>query len=74
MGLWNLATDVAYSTGQPWNDRGRLRNQCYDKLFAAAVPWVYGQESYRPIWSPRQLSAMRATLGQAVHLLRVGIA
>jgi hypothetical protein len=70
LNLWNWATDVAYSTGRPWNNRGELRRRCYNKLFAANVPWVFGVESYHPTWTPRQLRALRADLSQAVHLLR----
>ena len=55
--LWNWGGDVAHSAGLPWNDSSALRKNCYDKLFAAAVPWVFKQESYTPVWSPRQLRA-----------------
>ncbi|MEV0429917.1 hypothetical protein [Micromonospora sp. NPDC050495] len=70
LNLWNWATDVAYSTGRPWNDRGGLRDGCYHKLLAANVPWAYGTASYHPRWTPRQLRALREVLNQAVHLLR----
>jgi len=72
LGLWNWAGDVAYSTGQPWHDRGRIRDRCYDKLFAANVPWFFDLERHRPVWSPVQVNAVRAVLGQAVHVLRTG--
>ena len=73
LNLWNWADDAAYSTGRIWNDGGGVRDRCYDKLFAAAVPWVYGMESYKPTWTPRQVRALREVLGQAVHVLRAAI-
>jgi hypothetical protein len=72
--LWNWAGDVAYSTGQPWHDRGRIRDRCYDKLFAANVPWFFSLETYRPVWSPAQLKELRTILNRAVHVLRIGFA
>ena len=46
--LWNWGGDVAHSAGLPWNNSSALRKVCYEKLFAAAVPWVFKQESYTP--------------------------
>ncbi len=68
--LWNWGGDVAHSAGRPWTDSSGVRKSCYDKLFAASVPWVFKKESYSPIWSPRQLRAIREVLGEAIHLLR----
>ncbi|NJC63908.1 hypothetical protein HC028_05210 [Planosporangium flavigriseum] len=73
LNLWNWATDAAYSTGRPWNNRGGLRDRCYDKLVAANVPWLLEAESYHPTWTPRQLRALRQVLSQAVHLLRAAM-
>lgn len=57
--LWNLVGDIAYSTGRPWRDRGRLNDSIYDKLFAANVPWMAHLETYRPRWTPRQIRRLR---------------
>lgn len=70
LGLWNWALDVAPSTGQVWNQRGTLANRCYDKLFAANVPYFFVLESYRPQWTPRQLRVLRRVLGSACHVIR----
>ena len=48
LNLWNIAGDVAYSTGLAWHDRSRLRDSCYDKLVAANIPWLVGQDAYTP--------------------------
>lgn len=72
--LWNLATDVARSTARPWADRGRIADRCYDKLFAAAVPWVFEVPEYRPRWSADELRCLRRVMSDAVHLLRSELA
>lgn len=68
--LWNVAVDVARSTGHPWRDRGRIADRCYDKLFAANVPWVFGRPEYRPRWTATELGCIREVLNRCVHLLR----
>ncbi|WP_144022979.1 hypothetical protein [Asanoa hainanensis] len=69
--LWNWGADVAHSTGRGFHTGGAVGSAGHDQLFAAAVPWVYKMESYRPIWSPRQLRVLREVLGRAVNLIRV---
>jgi hypothetical protein len=73
LNLWNIAGDVAFSTGQAWADRSRLQDQCYDKLVAANVPWLFGQTTYQPRWTARELNSIRSVLGQGLHVLRAGI-
>ncbi|MEV4535755.1 hypothetical protein AB0J82_18205 [Asanoa sp. NPDC049518] len=68
--LWNWGADVAHSTAHSWHTRGVVRDACYDKLFAASVPWVFKLDSYSPTWSPRQLRVLRQVLSRAVYLLR----
>lgn len=70
LNLWNMADDLAYSVQMPWNTRNAAQMTCYTKLFAANVPWAMGLESYRPVWSPRQLRLLRTVLGEAVHIMR----
>ncbi|BCJ43330.1 hypothetical protein GCM10010168_43610 [Actinoplanes ianthinogenes] len=74
LNLWNLGIDVARSTGQPFVQRGGLRDTCYDKLMANQVPWVYGLQEYQPVWTPRELAVLRETLARAVHVLRSALA
>jgi len=68
--LWNWAADVAHSAGLPWDTRQGLKAECYDKLFAANVPWFFGMDTYVPRWNPRQIVALRVVLERAVRLLR----
>jgi hypothetical protein len=73
LNMWNIAADVAYSTGQQWVDRGRFRDVCYDKLVSVNVPWLFGRDSHAPRWSARELSTLRDVLGRAIHVLRTGV-
>jgi hypothetical protein len=74
LNLWNTAADLARSTNQQWADRGSVRDQCYDKLFVANVPWVAGRDAIRPRWSTRELDTLRATLSDAVRVTRAALA
>lgn len=69
LNLWNWAIDAAHSTGTAWDTHG-LKAECYDKLVAANVPWLFDMEAHTPRWSPRQILALRAVLERAVRLLR----
>lgn len=73
LALWNLATDVAYSLGLTFRDRGHLANRCYDKLFASNLPWTMGQESYTPRWTVQELRVLRRVLNSAIHVVRQGL-
>jgi hypothetical protein len=68
--LWNWGVDIARSTGRPFVQRGLIRDACYTKLVAAQVPWMFDRRSYRPTWRPAQLTALRSTLNDAIHLIR----
>ncbi|WIM96276.1 hypothetical protein ACTOB_008460 [Actinoplanes oblitus] len=74
LNLWNLAIDVARSTGQPFVQRGGLRDACHDKLMANQAPWMFGLEEYQPVWTARELAVLRETLARAVHVLRSALA
>lgn len=73
LNLWNIATDVAYSLALPFRDRGHLASRCYDKLFAANVPWVFELNSYVPRWRPEEMRELRRILGAAIHVVRQGV-
>jgi hypothetical protein len=70
LNLWNLGLDVARSTGQPFVQRGGLRDICHDKLMASQVPWMFGLQEYHPVWTARELAVLRETLARAIHVLR----
>jgi hypothetical protein len=74
LNLWNLTTDISQCTGRRFADRGRVREDCYAKLFAANVPWVFDVDEYRPRWTPQQLRALREVLSQAIHVVRESLA
>ena len=71
--LWNWGVDIARSTGRPFVQRGQVRDACYQKLVAAQVPWMFDRDSYRPTWQPTQLTALRGTLNDAIHLIRAAL-
>jgi hypothetical protein len=70
---WNLAGDVAGSTGVPWLDRGRAADRCHTILTAANVPWAFGVEPFRPRWTPSDVRRLREVLSAAVHVLRTEV-
>jgi hypothetical protein len=71
LGLWNFAGDVARGVGLVWADRDETRDRVYDKLFSADLPWVTGHEEGLTLdWSPAEHLALRATLADAIDLLR----
>lgn len=70
---WNLAGDVAHSTGTPWADRGALADVCHAKLTFASVSWTVGRERWTPRWSPRELWYLRRRTSAAVSLLRAAL-
>lgn len=71
LNMWNMATDVAYSLGMHFRDRGTLASRCYDKLVYANLPWAFGWDSYVPRWTPQELRVLRRVLNDAVHVLRM---
>lgn len=71
--LWNIATDVAFSLGVQFRDRGLIASGCYEKLLAANLPWVFHRDSYTPRWTPREMRVLRRILNEAVHVLRTAL-
>ncbi|MFC6153437.1 hypothetical protein [Nocardioides yefusunii] len=78
--LWNMAVDVARTLDLPFRQRGRTADVCYGKLFAAVLPRFaysgpgeYDGSGYTPIWTPAQYRTLRRVMGDALHVLRVGV-
>ncbi|MET4226672.1 hypothetical protein [Oerskovia enterophila] len=69
LNAWNLASDMARSTGTPWGDRGRVADACHDKLTVACVPWLVGQDDCSPRWTVTEERYLRRRVGAAVTLL-----
>jgi hypothetical protein len=74
LNLWNLGRDFAYSMESNWQDRSRLADRCYDKLFVANIPWLFHPARVQRKWTGQELRELRRQLNQAVHLLRAGLA
>ncbi|MBE7324902.1 hypothetical protein IEQ44_09560 [Nocardioides sp. Y6] len=73
MFLWNFATDVAHTLGLPFNDKGRLADECYDKLTRATMPDHFGLVDHRLQWTPAEFKVVRRIMGEAVHVVRLGL-
>lgn len=73
LGVWNLAGDVAFSTGAAWHDRGRLADECYDKLVAANLPWLTTSGAYSPRWTASELDYLRRRMNESVAVLRAAL-
>jgi hypothetical protein len=76
LNTWNLAWDVANSTGAPFNHRGGARDAVYDKVFwANNLPAMSPPgEQYEPDWSSDELRLLREVVGEAVALIRTATA
>lgn len=73
MFLWNFATDVAHTLAIPFNDKGRLADECYDKLTQATMPHHFGTPDYRLQWTPAEFKVVRRIMAEAVHVVRLGL-
>ncbi|QCX28345.1 hypothetical protein [Nocardioides jishulii] len=73
MFLWNFATDVSHTLDIPFHDKGRLADECYEKLTKATIPSVYGLDTYKLQWTPAEFKAVRRIMADAVHVVRVGL-
>lgn len=73
LNLWNFQWDVEATTSGGWRSLGRMELRCHDKLTVANVPWLAGQESYRPRWTGIELRYLRRALNEAVHALRTSL-
>lgn len=72
MFLWNFATDVAHTLAIPFNDKGRLADECYDKLTQATMPDHFGMKDHRLQWTPAEFKVVRRIMAEAVHVVRLG--
>jgi hypothetical protein len=70
LNAWNWADDVARGLELPWADRGALADRCYDKIFAATLPWLVVGGEYRPRWNSREIDFLRRIGTQALTLVR----
>ena len=68
LNAWNLAGDVARSTGTPWGDRGRVADYCHDRLTVACLPWLVGKDAYAPRWSVAEERYLHRRLNAAFTL------
>jgi hypothetical protein len=71
--LWNFQWDVAASETGAWPVLGRVERRCHGKLTAANVPWLVGEDVYRPRWTASELRCLRQILSNAVHVLRTAL-
>lgn len=60
----------ATATGA-WPALGRVELRCHGKLTVANVPWLAGEEVYRPRWTAMELRCLRRVLNDSVHALRI---
>gem|GEM_PF-4575254 len=70
LNAWNWADDVARGLGLPWSDGGALADRCYDKIFAATLPWLVVGGEYTPRWNSREIDCLRRLGTQALTLVR----
>lgn len=71
--LWNFATDVSHTLGIPFNDKGRLADDCYEKLTRATMPDFFGVSDYKLQWTPAEFKVIRRIMAEAVHVVRLGL-
>jgi hypothetical protein len=76
LNAWNLAWDIANSTGVAFNHRGGDRDDVYDKVFwSNNLPAMTPPgERYEPQWLPNELELLREVMSEAVHLVRSAVA
>lgn len=73
LNAWNWAGDVASGLGLRWVDRGALADRCYDKLYAASLPWLVVGGNYTPRWNSHEIDFLRRIGMQAITLVRQGL-
>lgn len=74
--IWNLAGDVARSVNEPFEDRGGVLDDVYNKLFFGNnLPSMTPRgEHFEPEWSEEELGVLRARIETAVDLIRSHVA
>jgi hypothetical protein len=72
LAIWNLAGDVARSVNEPFEDRGGVLDDVYNKLlFGNNLPSITPPgEQYHPEWTEEELGLLRASIEMAVDLIR----
>lgn len=73
MFLWNFATDVSHTLGIAFYDKGRMADECYEKLTRATMPDHFGLEGYKLQWTPAEYKVVRRIVAEAVHVVRLGL-
>ena len=71
--LWNSQWDVTASLTGAYPVLRRLEHRCHEKLTTANVPWLVGEDVYRPRWTAAELRSLRHVLSKAVHVLRTSL-
>lgn len=69
LAVWNLASDVAASTGAQWAG-DELDDACHEKLTLAAVPWLIGRDEYAPEWTADERDRLRDRVRTGLALVR----
>jgi hypothetical protein len=71
LAIWNLAGDVARSVNEPFEDRGEVLDDVYNKLFFGnnLPSMTPAGEQYHPEWTEEELRLLRATIQIAVDLI-----
>jgi hypothetical protein len=72
LAIWNLAGDVARSVNEPFEDRGEVLDDVYNKLFFGNnLPSMTPPgKQYHPEWTEGELRLLRATIQIAIALIR----
>jgi len=72
LAIWNLAGDVARSVDEPFEDRGEVLDDVYNKLFFGnnLPSMTTPGDQYIPEWTEEELGSLRARTEMAVHLIR----
>jgi hypothetical protein len=71
-GAWNLFADMSRSIGGGFDADRELTREIYDKLFwGCNLPVVTPKgKRYDPVWTKRELRAMREVLGSGMEMFR----
>ena len=72
LAIWNLAGDVARSVNEPFEDRGEVLDDVYNKLFFGnnLTSTTPPGEQHHPEWTEEELRLLRANIQMAVYLIR----
>jgi hypothetical protein len=71
LNVWNFHWDMQATATGAWPTLGRVELRCHGKLTVANVPWLAGEEVYRPRWRAIELRCLRGVLNESVHALRM---